>query len=98
MYITFDFFREKFLNFIANYDVIDLPYKKLYSLIKKNLPSAQTLIYVFQFNAISAEEELQLGCGNQDLQQWHVSICLSSRIYFCRKLYHMHKGIMVSED
>ena len=40
--------REKFLNFIASYDVIDLPSSKLYSVIKKNLATSQALIYVRQ--------------------------------------------------
>ena len=41
-------YREKFLNFIASYDVIDLPSSKLYSVIKKNLATSQALIYVRQ--------------------------------------------------
>jgi len=63
-------FREKFLNFIVNYDVIDLPYKKLYNIIKKNLATAQSLIYVFQFNQPDWEKELRLGSGDLDWEQW----------------------------
>ena len=67
-------FREKFLNFIASFDSLNLPFKKLNWMIKKNLMTSQTLIYVFQFNSVSAMEELKLGCGYQDLMQLEVSI------------------------
>ena len=62
------------MNFISKYDVIDLPFKKLYQIIKKNLPAAQSLIYVRQFNALSADDELILGCGENDYHQWEVSL------------------------
>jgi len=63
-------FRKKFLNFITDYDVINLPTKKLYNAIRKNLATAQSLIYVFQFNQPCWEQELRLGSGDQDWEQW----------------------------
>ena len=64
----------KFLNFITEYDVINLPMKKLYNAIRKNLATAQSLIYVFQFNQPCWEQELRLGSGDQDWEQWQVLI------------------------
>ena len=66
-------FSKKFLNFITDYDVINLPTKKLYNAIRKNLATAQSLIYVFQFNQPCWEQELRLGSGDQDWEQWQVS-------------------------
>ena len=73
IYVTCFDLSEKFLNFIVNYDVIDLPYKKLYNVIKKNLAIAQSLIYVFQFNQPDWEKELRLGSGDLDWEQWQVA-------------------------
>ena len=71
--IHFFISREKFLNFIVNYDVIDLPMKTLYNVIKRNLGIAQSLIYVFQFNQTNAEQELRYGSGDIDWEQWQVT-------------------------
>ena len=57
----------------VNYDVINLPTKKLHDAIRKNLATAQSLIYVFQFNQPCWEQELRLGSGDQDWEQWQVS-------------------------
>jgi len=82
-------FREKFLNFVAVYDVINLPYKTLQRVIKKNLMSSQSLIYVFQFNSVSAEEELRLGCGHQDLLQWEQRESGVSGVSFSQMVHHI---------
>ena len=63
---------KKFLNFVSDFDFINLSYRKLYRILQTNLPTVKSLFYVFQYNNNSnVEEELKLGCGELDLRQWH---------------------------
>ena len=52
---------KKFLNFVSEFDFIDLAGHKLYKILKMNLPRFKSLFYVFQYNSPSVEEELKLG-------------------------------------
>ena len=63
---------KKFLNFVSDFDFINISYRKLYKILQSNLPTVKSLFYVFQYNNNSnVEEELKLGCGELDLRQWH---------------------------
>ena len=52
---------KKFLNFVSEFDFINLAGHKLYKILKMNLPRFKSLFYVFQYNSPSVEEELKLG-------------------------------------
>ena len=69
---VFCFFRKRFLNFLSSFDLIDLPMRKLFNVLTKNLRVAEGLVYVHQYNAVSWQQELQFICGDQDLLQWQV--------------------------
>ena len=66
------FSRKRFLNFLSSFDLIDLPMRKLFDVLTKNLRVAEGLVYVYQFNAVSWEQEVEFICGDQDLLQWQV--------------------------
>ena len=51
----------------------DLPAKTLYRLFKENIGKAEMLTYVFLFNALTPEDEINFCFGNNDIQQWNVS-------------------------
>ena len=68
--IYFSFFRKRFLNFLSSFDLIDLPMRKLFNVLTKNLRVAEGLVFVHQFNAVDWEQEIQFICGEQDLLQW----------------------------
>ena len=46
--------------------------RKLFDVLTKNLRVAEGLVYVYQFNAVSWEQEVEFICGDQDLLQWQV--------------------------
>ena len=41
-------FRRRFINFLSAIDIIDLPPKKLYAVLNKNLRNSESLVYVYQ--------------------------------------------------
>ena len=90
-------FSEKFLNFIASYDVIDLPMKTLFNVVKKNLGVAQSLIYVVQFNQPNVEKELRLGSGDLDWEQWQVQEkIIQSPPVHCQAYLHEYDQVLLS--
>ena len=58
---------------MSSFDLIDLPMRKLFDVLTKNLRVAEGLVYVYQFNAVSWEQEVEFICGDQDLLQWQVA-------------------------
>ena len=60
----------KFLNFVSEFDFINLSSRKFYRILHSNLPTTKSLFYVYQYNNSNVEEELKLGCGELDLIQW----------------------------
>ena len=62
---------KKFLNFVSEFDFINISFRKLYKILHSNLPTVKSLFYVFQYNNANVEEELKLGCGELDLIQWN---------------------------
>ena len=48
--------------------------RKLFDVLTKNLRVAEGLVYVYQFNAVSWEQEVEFICGDQDLLQWQVGL------------------------
>ena len=59
---------------MSSFDLIDLPMRKLFNILTKNLRVSEGLVWVFQYNAVDWEQELQFICGDQDLLQWQVGV------------------------
>ena len=72
-WIMNSFLRKRFLNFLTNFDLIDMSAKTLYSVLTSNLRNMESIVYVYQSNAPSWREEVQFICGSQDMCQWNVS-------------------------
>ena len=62
--------------------------RKLFDVLTKNLRVAEGLVYVYQFNAVSWEQEVEFICGDQDLLQWQVGPgrgwCRHLTLHCCR--------------
>ena len=64
------FYRKRFLNFLADFDLMDLSHTKLFEVLSKNLRTSECMVYVYQLNADNSNDEIQFICGSQDLLQW----------------------------
>jgi len=62
--------RKRFLNFLTDFDLMDLSHNKLFEVLSKNLGTSECMIYVYQLNAQNGNDEIEFICGSQDLLQW----------------------------